>query len=289
MRHFVDLHTHSTASDGALSPRELVRQAEARRLAAVALTDHDTTEGLRCARAEADGFSRLRFINGIEVSAKFPSGTLHILGLGIDERSPALQRLLGRLRAARRQRNPKIITRLRVMGLEITMADVLAAAGAPGRAGEKTVIGRMHIAETLRLKGYVRSTAEAFEQYLGDNTPAFVDKERVDPAEAIAAIHRAGGVAVLAHPIQLRYQNRAQLEQIVRNLLRDGLDGIEAYHGDHTARQTHLYLDLARRLGLVVTGGSDFHGPLKPQASLGRPRVPIAAITARLVKRLLED
>jgi len=285
-RRFVDLHTHSTASDGALPPAEVVWQADRRRLAAVALTDHDTTAGLAEARAAADDFEDLRFVPGIEVSARFQPGTMHILGLGIDENSPALAELARFLREARKQRNPQIVERLGALGARIDMDDVLAvAAGARGQIDDRP-IGRMHIAEAMRRKGLVRTTDEAFGKFLAKGGPAYVDRQRWTPARTIQAIRAAGGVPVLAHPSQLNYENRAQLMRIVRNLAAHGLEGIEAYHGDHSARQTRFYVALAKRLGLCVTGGSDFHGPAKPHVQLGRPRVPLGALTGSLLQRL---
>jgi len=280
MRSLVDLHTHSTASDGALGPAELIRFADGRRLAAVALTDHDTTDGLAEARAAADELTDLHFIPGIEISGKFPAGTLHILGLGIDEKAPKLRAVTARLRHARQQRNPKMIAKLQQLGLDIAMDDVLAVASEirHGRAGR--IIGRLHMAETLRRKGCVKTTGEAFAKYVGSEGAAYVDKERLWPREAIGAINDAGGVAVLAHPAQLNCRNRAQLERIVRELVAMGLGGIEAYHTDHTAAQTRLHLELAGQYHLLPTGGSDFHGAAKPEARLGRPPVPLSTIAS---------
>ena len=290
MRRFVDLHTHSVASDGSLPPEEIVRLAEAKRLAAVALTDHDTVAGLGPARKAASEFPSLQFVAGVEISARFPTGTMHIMGLGIDESSPELRETLERLRAARNQRNPKLVARLQRLKLEITMDDVLAVAKdvRGGRGGQ--IVGRMHIAETLRRKGYVKSAKEAFAKYIGLGCPAYVDKERLSPRQAIAAIRAAGGVAILAHPVHLNCRNRAELERVMRELIAAGLEGIEVYHTDHTVDQTRLYLELACRYHLLVTGGSDFHGAAKPEAMLGRPRVPMASLVASgLAERLFES
>lgn len=287
MRTFVDLHTHSAASDGQLAPEELVRLADAARLAAVALTDHDTTAGIAAAKAAARKFPELRFIAGIEMSAKFPAGMLHVLGLGIDEGCAGLQETLRQVRGAREERNPKIIAALGRLGMKISMEDVLAATASGGRREEGEIVGRLHIAEALRRKGYVRTAKEAFDRYIGNNGPAYVDKERLEPSEAIRAIREAGGAAVLAHPVQLRYENSAQLERILRSFISAGMNGIEVYHTDHRPEQTRLYLDLARRFGLLVTGGSDFHGPVRQDAVLGRPLVPLAALTGELAEKLL--
>jgi len=284
MRRFVDLHTHSTASDGSLSPAELIAAAEARKLRAVALTDHDTTAGLAEARQAAERFGELCFIGGVEVSARFSPGVLHILALDIDESSPALGRLMARLRAARDERNPRMIAKLQEMGVKIDMEDVLAAAGTG--EGAASILGRIHMAEALRRRGYVHSIAEAFDRYIGVGRPAFLEKDRIAPAEVLAAIAESGGISVLAHPPQLGCSSQAELERVVDELAGMGLEAIEAYHSDHTPQQTRLYRNLARRFGLAVTGGSDFHGAVKPQVQLGRPRVPVSAITGRLADRL---
>ncbi|MCD4823542.1 MAG: PHP domain-containing protein, partial [Phycisphaerae bacterium] len=237
-RRFVDLHTHSTASDGSASPAEVIDLAERQQLAAVALTDHDTTAGLAQARQQAELYSDLQFVGGIEVSAIFPHGVLHILGLNIDEASPGLGKLLAGLRAAREERNPKIIARLQQLGLNIEMADVLEQLGpGPHDAGER-IVSRVHIARALQAGGHVQSITEAFTKYISNDAPAYVDKEHIEPAAAIAAIREAHGAAVLAHPPQLRYKNSAQLERILRNFIDAGLNGIEVYHSTHSPQQT---------------------------------------------------
>jgi len=281
-RKFVDLHTHSTASDGSLRPAEIIDLAEKGKLAAVALTDHDTTVGLAEARARAKRYPELCFISGIEISAVFPTGVLHILGLGIDESPAPLAAMADQLRQAREERNPKIIARLREMGLDIDMDDVLAAV--PGSHDPASrIVSRMHIAQTMLAKGYVRKPAEAFERYIGTGAPAFVDKEHIAPAAAIAALRTAGGLAALAHPPQLQYENSAQLDRIVRELMAVGLNAIECYHSSHTAEQTRACIDLAKKYDLAIVGGSDFHGMGKPDVSIGRPRVPVSMIPASLL------
>jgi predicted metal-dependent phosphoesterase TrpH len=276
LRRFVDLHTHSSASDGSLTPAELVALADRRRLAAIALTDHDTVDGLAQARAAARQFPSLRLVGGVELSAVWPEGTMHLLGLGIDPTSPALRELVSRLRASRDERNPKMLARLRDLGMDITMDDLLPGLG----RGPKPVIGRLHMAHALVRKGYVADVKGAFERYLGAGKPAYVDKERLLPAEAIELVHQAGGLVALAHPVQLGCRNRAQYERVVRSLKRQGLDGVEAYHSEHSDELTRMLLDLARRHGLGATGGSDFHGQGKPETLLGHPRVPVAGVTS---------
>ncbi|MFW6146228.1 MAG: PHP domain-containing protein [Planctomycetota bacterium] len=265
MRHLVDLHTHSTASDGTASPEAVVALAEQRRLAAVALTDHDTTDGLAAAAAAAAAYDELTFIPGVELSAVSQGTSYHMLGLHIDADAPALTAILRRLRDARRRRNDETIAVLRGVGIDITPDDL------PGRG---RVVGRPHIARALVSKGVARDEADAFDRYLLPGRPAYIKRDRPRPGETIDAIHGAGGVAVLAHPIHLGYANAAQCERIVRSLIGRGLDGVEAYHSDQCPAQTRLLIDLARRLKLVVTGGSDFHGPSYGDFTLGRPRVP---------------
>ncbi len=287
MRRFVDLHTHSSASDGNLTPAELVAYADAQGLAAIALTDHDTTSGLGEAGRAAEAFPELRFIPGVEVSARFPNGTLHMLGYDFDADSPAMRNLIGQLVECRADRNPKIVENLQAMGIDISMADVEAVVvELRGGVGDG-VISRVHIAKALCSRGAVRSLDDAFARYIGAGAPAFVEKDRTPAVEVIGAIHDAGGVAVLAHPSQLACANHAQFERVLRDLIHAGLDGLEAYHGMHTPEQIRLYRAMARRLGLAITGGSDYHGRTKPEVSLGRPRVPVAAITGELATRFL--
>lgn len=283
MRRFVDLHTHSTASDGTLAPAGVIARADAAQLAAVALTDHDTTAGLADVRKAAANFPELTFVPGVEVSARFTGGTMHILGLGVDENAPDLRAVLATFIDARTERNPKIIARLQALGVGIDMDDVLAAAEQfePARS---RVIGRVHIAEALRTKGYVGSISEAFERYLGDGKPAYVDKERLEPREVIEAIRSSGATPVLAHPVHLGLGDGEELERYVAQLAERGLTAIEAYHSEHTDVQTRRFLDIAAELGLAVTGGSDFHGSAKPTVDIGRPKVPLAAMTGPLAE-----
>lgn len=276
-RNLIDLHTHSTASDGTLSPGELIDAAEARRLAVVALTDHDTISGLGQAARRAELYPELHFLPGIEISAVFQTGTLHILGLGIDPSAKPLLTMINKLREAREERNPKIIAKLQAMGMDIDMEDVLASV--PGsREADTRIVSRVHIANALLEKGFVRDFKEAFDKFIGQGAPAYVDKERLSPREAFVAIHSAGGAAVIAHPVQLSCKNSAQLERILRQFILAGLDGLECYHSDHRPELTREYLDLARQLNLLITGGSDFHGSSKTAVKLGIPHTPLTAL-----------
>jgi predicted metal-dependent phosphoesterase TrpH len=295
MRRFIDLHVHSARSDGSSSPAEIIALADARRLAAVALTDHDTVAGVAEARQAAGSFPELAFVAGVEISARYRDRGVHIVGLGIDEKNSQLLAGLDKLLAARRERNPLMIARLNELGLDITMEDVLAAAmRRQGREGSgrnqqppEVVISRLHIAEALVARGHCKSTQDAFDRYVGAGLPGYVEKDRMAPAEAIDLIRGAGGLAVLAHPVHLGCENLAQLELVVRELRSAGLDAIEIYHPDQSPTQTRQYLSVARRLGLATTGGSDFHGRCGPEATLGRPPIPLSVLEPSLRHRLL--
>jgi predicted metal-dependent phosphoesterase TrpH len=284
-RRFVDLHTHTTASDGSLTPTELIDAADRVKLAAIAVTDHDTVAGLAEARAAAADYPELDLAVGVEVSATFPGGTMHLLGLGIDETNEQLLAMLNQLSEGRTWRNPEIVRRLNALGLELTYDEVLAIAHS---GSGSSAVSRNHIAEALIARGYVKTRQEAFNKYLASGGPAYVSRVKLDPAETIAAIRAAGGLAVLCHPPQLKCENGAQLERIMRELMDAGLEAIEAYHSDCTARQKRHYLDLAKQLKLFVTGGSDFHGRGKPDVHLGHPRVPASLIPPELAERIYE-
>jgi predicted metal-dependent phosphoesterase TrpH len=257
-----DLHTHSTVSDGRLSPSALVERAAAQGVTLMALTDHDNVGGLAEAQAACKRLG-LELVAGVEISADYEPGTMHILGLGIDPTEERLLLRLDFLQAARRERNPKVVQKLRALGLDVTLAEVEALAGS-------RQLGRPHFAQALLNRKAVSNFEEAFERYLGKGKPAYVPKTRLSPRESIELIHQAGGVAVLAHPVQLRLQGR-ELEALVESLAALGLDGLEAIHSDHDESLSRAYQDLAGRLGLKISGGSDFHGIPGRAAELGRP------------------
>src|SRR4051812_9163431 len=269
---FVDLHTHSTASDGTLSPTDLMRAAANAGLAGIALTDHDTGNGLKEAAAEAAKLG-LRFVPGIEISAEYPHpGTLHILGHFVDPDSDGLANMSRILLEGRNARNPKIVERLNQLGCKITMEQVENIARERVAPGQPVVIGRPHLAEALLRAGCVANTKQAFDVYLGTTGSAYFGKERLTPRQAIECIHEAGGLATVAHPVQLRCENHAHLQTVIGNLAEAGMDGIEAWHCDHDEKAALLMLDLAKRYNLLTTGGSDFHGSPKPDVTLGRGR-----------------
>ena len=257
----IDLHTHTTASDGTFSPGGLVRLAAEKGLTALAVTDHDTTDGIAAARYQAEK-SGVAFASGIEISAQFTDDcTMHILGYFIDEKDRSFIDALLFLKDARKERNPKIIERLNDAGVPITLNDVLAESG----GGE---VGRPHFARALVKKGHVKTIADAFERYLAKGASCYVDKKRLSPADAVDLIRRAGGVPALAHPGSLNLSPE-ELARTVEELAGWGLMGIECYYYNHTPQETEGYVALARDFGLVPTGGTDFHGKNRPKIKLG--------------------
>jgi len=280
---YVDLHCHSTASDGTFTPSDVVDLAVRNGLSALALTDHDTIGGVAEAAAAARN-AGIDFLPGIEISCDVPKpATMHLLGYGVDPASPVLLDLTRRLIEGRNDRNPRIIRKLNELGVAITMQELEAEANGG-------VIGRPHIAAILRRKGYVSSIKQAFDKYLAPGGAAYFDKERVSPEQAITLVKQSGGLPVLAHPSQLRTENDAQLERTVKDLVDLGLVGLEVIHSDHDAAQVEKYSKLADRYGLLKTGGSDFHGTNKKDISLGTahgrriPRAFFDALVDRVAK-----
>ena len=263
----IDLHIHSTASDGTLSPAEILALAQGLNLEAIAITDHDTIEGSK--EAIRNGIPpSVKFITGVEISAAPPRsfssspGSLHILGYGIRLGDPLLNKTLKILQESRRSRNPHIIDRLNSLGFDLSLKEVINDVG-------EGQIGRPHIAQVMVKKKFVKSIAEAFDKYLAKGKPAYVDKYRIKCAESIAIIRGAGGIPVLAHPILLDYESNEGLENLVKDLTAMGLMGIEVYYSDHTPAHIAYYSELANRFELLMTGGTDFHGSIKPNVKMG--------------------
>jgi len=247
----IDLHTHSTASDGSLSPRDLVAYAKKKGAVALSLTDHDTIEGLNEA-VQAGIEYGLEVIPGLEISAQYNGGTMHILGYYVDPSNSTLIQDLRRLQEARRERNPKIVQKLKDLGIPISFDQIQRLA--------KGQIGRPHIAKILLRIGAVSSLDQAFQKYLTKGALAYVDKFRFSPNKAMALILKAGGIPVLAHPFTLNCPSLRDLYLLVKELKDNGLSGIEVLYPGHNAEQTRDYFSLAKELKLVYTGGSDFHG-----------------------------
>ncbi|WP_155475744.1 PHP domain-containing protein [Heliobacterium mobile] len=257
----IDLHTHSTASDGTLTPRELVHRAQREGVTLMALTDHDTTDGVEEAKAAGTEFG-VRIIAGVELSVNHNEREMHILGYNLDIDHPELRAGLKELLEHRSERNPKIIQRLRRLGIPITMEEVMQEAGSQ-------VIGRPHFGRLLVKKGVVSSVEEAFERFLASGRPAYVKKERLLPEEGLELIRQAQGVPVLAHPVFLAERTYGELKDLLTRLKAAGLMGIEAYYPEHSFEDIQMFVRLARELELQVTGGSDFHG-INRNARLGR-------------------
>jgi len=262
----IDLHIHSTASDGSLTPAEIIDHAHRLNLAAIAITDHDSIYGSKEALRTGIPPS-LKFLTGVEISAAHPlffpgSGSFHILGYCIRLDNYALNQTLNRLRQARKNRNPKIIKRLNELGLKISLEDVnqMVANGQ---------LGRPHIAQAMIKMGFVESMDEAFDRFLGAGKPAYVDKDRIGCEEAIKMILGAGGVPVLAHPALLNIDDDCQLDELIQNLIKIGMRGIEVYYPEHSSEQTQHYTELANKYDLLMTGGTDFHGSITPKIKMG--------------------
>ena len=259
----IDLHAHTTASDGSLTPAELVGKAHALGLTALAVTDHDTLAGLAEARAAAQEIG-LDLVPGVELSVEDDAGRFHLLGYGFDPENDVLAKTLITLRRSRAARNEQMAQKMASLGLPVTMDDVRAEAGEDAQ-----VIARPHFARALIKKGVVTSVAEAFDKYLSTGKPLYLPKEVLTPHDAIALIHGAGGVAVMAHPGLVPLDEAALANRLESLAREDGLDGLEAYYSQHSPADTDRFLALAARLGLLVTGGSDFHGIAKPHVPLG--------------------
>ncbi len=256
----LDLHLHTTHSDGSLPPAEVLALAHKAGVTALAITDHDITTGLPEA-LEAGARLGIDVIPGVEISSRFGENELHILGYFLDWQDQALDTRLAGLRASRHRRNPLIIEQLRALGCDITYDEVKELAGTES-------VGRPHIAHVLMKKGYVKSAKKAFDRFLAHGKPAYVPRELPEPVEAMAWIRAANGVPVLAHPLWAR-QDGEGLFKLCEKLKAEGLGGMEVHYSTHNPKQTAALLDIARRLDLLVTGGSDFHGLTKPDIEVG--------------------
>jgi len=256
----IDLHTHSTASDGKLTPSELMRHAKAIGIEVIALTDHDTLSGLAEAADEAARLG-IEFIPGVEISAEYNPGTLHMLGYFIDPSDTELEETLSWLRGGRDERNHIILAKLAELGCPLEWDEVAALAG-----GES--MGRPHIATAMVNRGYVATFKDAFDRYLGKGAAAYTDRPKMTPEIAIERIRSAGGLSVLAHPQTLSLTEE-DLAELVARLSAMGLGGIEVYYYSHSEEETRLYRSLADKFGLAIAGGTDFHGPGMVETSLG--------------------
>lgn len=256
----IDLHAHSTASDGTYTPFELVRHAKNKGLKAIALTDHDTTDGLAQAM-EAGKDLDIEVIPGCELSVEYP-GLMHIIGLWVTPDAPVLSSALRELRAKRNNRNNIMISKLQETGVDISFEEVKQLAG-------DAAMGRPHISRVLMNKGIISNIQEAFDKYIGPGGAAYVPKEKFSPEKAIAMLKSEQATVILAHPFSLKLSPEGLRKELL-NLKEMGLDGMEVFYPEHFAEQTRTYLKICQELDLLPSGGSDFHGSIKPDISLGK-------------------
>ena len=254
----IDLHTHSTFSDGTFTPLQLVKYAEEKGLKALAITDHDTTEGIKEAKSIE---TNVEVISGVEISTRYDKKEIHIVGLYVNENDADLNKQLKYYREKRVTRNFEILEKLNSLGVDITIDDVKESC-----TGD--VISRAHIAKALVSKGFVGSYTEAFDRYLGDNKCAYVPRETLNYEESMELITKAGGVPVLAHPLLYKMSD-TNLENMMVKLRQKGLKAVEVYYSTHSNSDTQHVMAMANRVGLIYSGGSDFHGATKPKIDMG--------------------
>ena len=265
---FVDLHSHTTASDGSIPPRVLVQLAREKGLAALAISDHDTTDALDDA-ISAGGELGVEVIPAVEMSTDVPAGEVHILGYFIDYHNERLQSLLSILREARLGRAQKMVEKLAALGMPLSWDRVKSFAG-------DGAVGRPHVAKAMVEKGYVSDIKTAFDLYINRNGPAYVERYKLTPAEAVQTIRQVGGLAVLAHPLE----GNGSLH-LLPELVPAGLGGVECYYTGYAPDVVAMLEQTARKYGLVTSGGSDFHGEgVAANSILGRPPVPYSVLEA---------
>jgi len=244
----VDLHIHSNASDGRLSPVDIILHAAERGLSVIAITDHDSVEGIASAMVAAKAFPNLRVIPGIELSTDVPQGEIHVLGYFIDYTDHEFQVILEGLRNSRLKRAQGMVAKLKNLGVHLDWERVQEIAGTGS-------IGRPHIAQAMLEKGYISSIKEAFDKYISRNGPAYVEREKMTAVEAVELIFKFNGLPVLAHPF-----TASNPETMIIELKAAGLIGIETYYNDYTTDEINELISFADRYGLIATGGSDYHG-----------------------------
>ncbi|HTK09457.1 MAG TPA: PHP domain-containing protein [Ktedonobacteraceae bacterium] len=268
MTHFVDLHTHSTASDGIYAPDKLLQLASQAGLRVLALTDHDTTGGILEAAQAAKALD-IDFIPGIEINTDVNGGEVHVLGYFVDYTQPAFQNILQILRNARERRGQRMVEILNEEGIHISWERVREIA--------QGAVGRPHVARALLEGGYVQSIAEAFDKYIGKGCPAYVPRYKLSPLHAVQLIVSANGLPVIAHPITV--PGLAELQHWLPELCQAGLVGLETYYGPYTPEEEQTLQALADQYQLIATGGTDFHGPDIHPTPLGGREVPYTAVT----------
>lgn len=257
----IDMHTHTTFSDGTKTPEELVKHAKKMGLGVIAVTDHDTVGGLNRGQKTAQKLGGITMVNGVELSAA-SKGETHILGYFIDPEERHLNQIISEVQGFRKERFYQTLELIEKQGMEIQPKDVL-------KYGEPKKLGRVHFAKVLMEKGYVKSIEEGFQKYLGKGKPCCPQKQRLDAEDAIGAIRSAGGEAYLAHLHLTGLTGRA-LYNYVKELKQFGLSGLEGYYTDYTPAIEKAYQMMACELGLKISGGSDYHGANKPKIEIGR-------------------
>jgi len=267
-----DLHIHSTASDGRLTPAEVVQEAARRGLKFIALADHDTIDGIAPAKAAAKSFPGLKLIPGVEISTDIAAGEVHVLGYFIDYTDRELLETLERFRNSRLKRAQGMVAKLGKLGVHLDWQRIEQIAGS-------SVMGRPHIAQAMLEKGYIGSFKQAFSDYIGRDGPAYVEREKITPAEAVALIIKARGLAVLAHPF-----TAGDPEVLTKELKAAGLAGIETYYDNYTAGEIDQLVKLAQKHNLIATGGSDFHGLDSNESVIGGTDLPLASVEQLIAK-----
>jgi 3',5'-nucleoside bisphosphate phosphatase len=271
MTKIIDLHTHSTASDGATKPEDIPGIAAAAKLSAIALTDHDTVGGVDAFLEAGKAFPEIEFIPGVEISAhRIDNGELHIVGLFIDHHNEKLHTLMDRVRAGRTRRNEQILIKLNSLGYEISAEELANVAGGDS-------VGRPHFARILLDKGYFDDFQTVFTKLLGRGASGYVRRHLPSTEETIATIHDAGGVAIWAHPVTFHREPGSRRPRSPRSFIRKhlkylvpaGLDGIEAWYPLYTPQSSTIIQDVAQQYDLLVAGGSDYHGHIKPGLEIG--------------------
>jgi len=269
---YADLHVHTTASDGVWTPAEVVRMAGAADLKAIGIADHDTVDGLTAAVA-ATAKNEVEIVPGVEINTDYRGRGIHILGYYFDPDSSVLTAKLAQLRQARRERIEKIVLLLQDAGIRISREHVMRLAGSG-------TVGRPHVARALIELGLASSVKDAFSRFLVQGRPGYVERYKITPAEAVSVIRQSRGIPVLAHP------GSAGMDELIPELLPHGLLGIEVFHPEHDAAATRRYARLAREYGLLITGGSDAHGPdYRSPTTVGTYRVPYSYVEAMRDKK----
>ncbi len=272
-REYIDLHVHTNASDGIFTPAEVIQRAIEKNLRALAITDHDTIDGyVEAAKCAED--DELEVIPGVELSCHYNGSDVHILGYYIDYEVPEFVKKILKFRNERYERGESMVDRLNELGINLSMETVRTIAG-------KSPLGRPHLADALLKEEFVQTYDEAFARYLGYHAPAYVPKKVLTPEHGIDLIHLTRGVAILAHPGTLKH------DEYIPDLVEMGLDGIEAYHSQHGKSDQMRYKNMAKKYGVIYTGGSDCHGPRKGKVLMGNQRVPYKVLED--LKRIKES